>query len=212
MNEQKLLVITAHPDDAEIMCYGTIAKHHAAGYDCLVVVCSDGKNGGKADRKKESKNALSKLKINTKYLDFEDGKIQFDIDLISEIRRIIETYNPNIVITHYPEAKGFEHQDHTAIAKAVINAVSKIQSNIRLVLLAEPMITGMTDFKPNYFIDITEWEKEKKKALKKHISQSKKYYMTSQYVDLRLKAYSMSVPEKSLKKTYEVFEMLFQIK
>lgn len=211
MNSQKLLVITAHPDDAEIMCYGTIAKYLSKGYTCKLIIASEGKNGGSNNRKKESSIAFSKLDIDMYYLNLDDGNILFNISLMSKLRDLILEYNPSVIITHYPDTKGIEHQDHTVVAKAVINIITKIQSNVNLVLLAEPLISEITDFKPNMFVDISAWAEEKKIALKKHISQSNKFYMNSDFINLRLQMHSMSVPSKSVTKAYEAFEILFQI-
>lgn len=211
MDSKRLLVITAHPDDAELMCYGTIAKYLSDGYKCRLVIASDGKNGGSDDRKKESNIAFSKLNIDMHYLNFEDGNIPFNISLMSRLRNLILDYNPSVIITHYPDTKGIEHQDHAVVAKAVINTITKIKSNVNLVLLAEPLISEITNFKPNLFVDISIWAEDKKNALNKHTSQLNKYYMNLDFINLRLKMHSMTVPSKSATKSYEAFEVLFQI-
>ena len=40
------------------------------------------------------------------------------------------------------------------------------------------------DFKPTQFVDIGEVYAQKKQALKKHVSQSDKYYMTDEYIEI----------------------------
>lgn len=208
--KKRLLVIMAHPDDAELLCFGTIAKHLSHGGECKIVIATDGSKGG-TDRLEESKEAFFELPVDMDCLHLDDGNVQFNIYTNTVVRSIIRMYNPDYVITHYPDSTGVEHQDHTAIAKAVINTVIKTKSNIKKVLLAEPLISTQTAFNPNCFVDITEWNHQKQVALKRHESQSAKYYINEDYLNWRTSIHSMSVPMKDMSKAYEAFELLIEV-
>ena len=39
------MVVVAHPDDAEWMCAGTVAKWCAEGWEVVYVMCTDGSKG-----------------------------------------------------------------------------------------------------------------------------------------------------------------------
>ena len=42
MNKKKLCVIVAHPDDAEVLCYGTIQKYLRKGWFCRILIVTSG--------------------------------------------------------------------------------------------------------------------------------------------------------------------------
>ena len=42
---EHVLVVTPHPDDAEIWCGGTVAKWVASGADVHYLLCTDGDKG-----------------------------------------------------------------------------------------------------------------------------------------------------------------------
>lgn len=190
MNNKKLLVIMAHPDDAELSCYGTIRKYIDEGYECYISIASNGINGNSSsqncDRISESKQSFFSLPVHFVTLDCMDGFISFDLNLVKKVSNIICEIRPNVVITHFPDSFGCEHQDHTAIGKAVTNAVVRYSTNLEMFLYAEPMYPFFSSFKWNYIVDIDLYYKEKIKALQAHESQNGKFYMTEQFQTSRM--------------------------
>ena len=59
MNKKKLCVIVAHPDDAEVLCYGTIQKYLRKGWFCRILIVTSGDKGANIDRKQETNNPLA---------------------------------------------------------------------------------------------------------------------------------------------------------
>ena len=49
------MVVTAHPDDAEWGCSGSVAKWTREGWDVIYVLCTDGSKGSE-DRELSGKN------------------------------------------------------------------------------------------------------------------------------------------------------------
>jgi LmbE family N-acetylglucosaminyl deacetylase len=102
-----------------------------------------------------------------------------------EIERWIDEYQPSIVITHDYDPAGIDHQDHIAVARAVLNIAHR-RPEIELLLQVEPS-RGSRSFEPNAFIDVSEFAAEKLAAIACHKSQSHKDYLQPSYIDLRSK-------------------------
>lgn len=207
---KRLLVLMAHPDDAEILCYGTIRKYISAGWECRIAIATDGSRGA-CDRMKETGAAFADVNVSICCLELEDGNIQFSIDSISRIRDEIDRYSPNCIITHFPETSGIEHQDHIAVGKAVINSAFRTSGVLEKVLLAEPLLISGTSFTANYYVDITDWYENKLMALSKHVSQKEKFYMSESFSDLRAHQYSHLLMDKDKSRCYEAFQALFVV-
>lgn len=52
--KQRILVVMAHPDDAEIMCGGTIARLAAAGKQVRVIKMTNGNKGSRQNQVAEA--------------------------------------------------------------------------------------------------------------------------------------------------------------
>lgn len=186
----KMMVIMAHPDDAELLCFGTICKYSKKGYAIKLLVITSGEKAGKASiREQEVRLAFANFKnIVLEFGNFPDGDLQVNNYLISYIEKSISEFAPQIIITHYIDYFGYDHQDHVAVAKAVVNVTYR--QSIDVLLHAEPHCVK-TDYNPNYFVDITEYREQKSNALLAHKSQSSKHYFNSNYQQVR--AYKNSI-------------------
>lgn len=217
----------AHPDDAEIRCFGTILKYINAGYEVRLVIACDGQNGISVfDRNKlgiqkidskirmaETRDAFHHVPIEIKLLDnFMDGNIQLNSELITSIEQEIISFEPEILITHFPEDMGVDHQDHAIIGKASINCASRAE-NIKKILLCEPLLTLRTSFKPNFFVDISDYFAKKIEALSYHKSQSGRFYLEEEFHTIRSAYYSCMIGYNFAKKNkhkIEAFQLLYQ--
>jgi bacillithiol biosynthesis deacetylase BshB1 len=108
-----ILVLAAHPDDAELGCGGTIAKHVALGYKVGIIDFTRGELGtrGTVEIRKQEAAASAKILGLTmrENLGLKDGFFQNDpahqMVLIQEIRK----YQPTIVLAN---AMYDRHTDH----------------------------------------------------------------------------------------------------
>lgn len=126
MNMERLLVIGAHPDDAELMFGGIMSKYSRTGNELNIIIVSDGANWNRVGlddkqtliklRRKEAEDAAKILGVKkVKFLNFFDGMVKRDElipILIDEVRKL----NPTIILTH-SEHEG--HPDHIEVSKAV---------------------------------------------------------------------------------------------
>src|SRR5207237_4899202 len=87
-----VLVVMAHPDDAEFGCGGTIAKWASAGKEINYVLCTSGDKGSSdlsiqphelaRQRRAEQANAAHALGArDVVFLSYEDGVLRNTIDL-----------------------------------------------------------------------------------------------------------------------------------
>jgi len=151
----KLLVIGAHPDDAELMFGGTINKYSKTGNEVNIIVVTDGSNWNRvgvrdkkkiiAIRKQEASQAAQMLGVkNIIFLDFPDGLVKKD-ELIQVLINKIRKINPNIILTH-SEDEG--HPDHVEVSRTVKRVCNKISEPAPITNhfweTSEPVVT---DFK-----------------------------------------------------------------
>ena len=77
-----ILVLSAHPDDAEISCGGTIAKHISLGYKVGIVDLTRGELGTRGTPETRAKEAIEGARILgvniRENLGFKDGFFQND--------------------------------------------------------------------------------------------------------------------------------------
>jgi bacillithiol biosynthesis deacetylase BshB1 len=123
MDKLDLLVIAAHPDDAELGCGGTIAKSVQEGRKVGIVDLTQGELGTRGTpemRLQEATDAGNILAIHAREnLGLRDGRFQNSEEDQLAVIRIIRKYRPDIVITNAPEDR---HPDHGRAARLVADA------------------------------------------------------------------------------------------
>ena len=138
---RRILVITAHPDDADIHAGGSIARWLDAGDEVHSVILTRGDKGHDdpsmtpdrvaALREAEQRTAAEILGApRLTFLGYVDGELTWaGPALAEELTRLIRTERPDVVVTHDPftGAPGYRqfqlHPDHRAVGAAVIDAV-----------------------------------------------------------------------------------------
>ena len=95
---QRILVIMAHPDDAEFICGGTIARLASEGCDISYVLVTSGNRGSHeagmtmerlaAIREEEQRNAANMLGVrDVTFLGHNDGEVEVTLALRGELVR-----------------------------------------------------------------------------------------------------------------------------
>ena len=118
-----LLIIAAHPDDAEVQMGGTIAKLTAAGQRTLIVDLCDGEPADYATsgtRRKQALAAADILRADRIFLDGQDRFIVDDIPTRLAIARLIRRHQPKMV---FGTTGACIHPDHMAVTPLVTSAV-----------------------------------------------------------------------------------------
>ncbi len=123
----RLLILGAHPDDAESHAGGLAALYRDRGYTVKMVSVTSGDAGHfrlrgpelAAIRREEARAAGAVIGATYEVWDFPDGSLLATLDVRERIIREIRAFRPDIVLTHRPCDY---HPDHRAVGQAVQDA------------------------------------------------------------------------------------------
>jgi N-acetylglucosamine malate deacetylase 1 len=118
-----LILITAHPDDAEVQMGGTIAKLSASGQRTLIVDLCDGEPTDYAApgiRREQAWEAAKILGADRVFLDRQDRFIIDDIPTRLALALLIRQHQPSIV---FGTTGACIHPDHMAVTSLVTAVV-----------------------------------------------------------------------------------------
>ncbi len=123
----RLLLLVAHPDDAEFRAGGLMTKCRAAGHTVKIISLTNGDAGHhelpRADlaqrRKIEAQAAAAILDLEYEIWDHHDGELEPTLDLRWQVIRAIREFGPNLVLCHRPDDY---HPDHRAVGHVVRDA------------------------------------------------------------------------------------------
>lgn len=116
--EKIVLGIFAHPDDAEIVCAGTLSLLKNAGWTVHIATMAPGDKGtaeyNREDitriRKAEAAEAAKLLDATYHCLDFEDVYIMYDRESVNKTTSLIREVKPSLVLTHSPNDYMVDHE------------------------------------------------------------------------------------------------------
>ncbi len=194
---ERVLVVTAHPDDCDFGAAGTIAKWTASGIKVSYCICTNGDQGGEDPtvpreempkiRQKEQRDAGKAVGVeDITFLNYRDGWLEPTIQLRKDIVRQIRISKPQRMLIQSPDRNWdrlfASHPDHMAAGEAAIQAVYPDSRNpfafedLLKVEGLEPWrvneVWVMSTQNPDHFIDITDVFDKKMKALHSHVSQT----------------------------------------
>ncbi|GAB3544980.1 LmbE family N-acetylglucosaminyl deacetylase [Actinopolyspora lacussalsi] len=151
----RMLVVGAHPDDAEIGAGGTIHRRVQAGWEVTVLTMSHGAVGGDPDeRVAEAHEAVNSLGATLMLEDLPDGGILDNGETVRRIERVVRRVRPDVVLVH---SENDTHQDHRAVYRATVSAARGVE---RFACYQSPSAT--VDFAPNRFAGLRETDLEAK--------------------------------------------------
>lgn len=118
-----ILVLAAHPDDAELGCGGTILRHVALGHKVGVVDFTQGELGTRGTVETREQEAAASAKILglsvRENLKLRDGFFKNDEEHQLKVIRAIRTYQPDVVLAN---AIYDRHSDHGRAAQLAADA------------------------------------------------------------------------------------------
>jgi bacillithiol biosynthesis deacetylase BshB1 len=136
MMKLDILVLAVHPDEADLGCSGTIAKHIAMGKKVGIVDFTRGELGTRGSAEIRDIEAADSAKIlglhARENLRFKDGFFSNDEEHKLAVIRMIRKYQPEIILTN---ALHDRHPDHgragdLANDACFLSGLSKISTNI----------------------------------------------------------------------------------
>lgn len=128
-----VLVVVAHPDDAEAFCGGTLAKLAGAANRVILAISTNGDRGSHATelsptdlveiRRREQHHAQEILGIHESiWLGYRDGQLSQSADFRDRLVRVIRETRPEIIITGDPWRHYEFHPDHRTVGFATTEA------------------------------------------------------------------------------------------
>jgi LmbE family N-acetylglucosaminyl deacetylase len=192
---ERILVVTAHPDDVDFGAAGSIARWVDAGAEVSYCIVTDGDAGGfdpavprseiGGIRRAEQTEAAKVLGVtDLTFLGYPDGRLETSLDLRRDIARVIRIVRPRRVVMQSSERVYTRiyasHPDHLAAGEATICAVYPDARNpftfteladegLEAWTVDEVLVMAGPD--PDVFVDITDTIDRKIAALLCHESQ-----------------------------------------
>jgi LmbE family N-acetylglucosaminyl deacetylase len=183
----RLLVLGAHPDDAEFGAGGIASIYRKLGHAVKMISLTSGDaghhemSGPPLAARRRAEAAASGRVIGAEYItwDNHDGELVPTLELRWQVIREIRTFKPDLVITHRPDDY---HPDHRAVGHVVRDAsymvtVPPIVPDAP-ILRRDPVVAYMYDgftkpypLQPDVVIDIGEHVDTVTKMLDAHVSQ-----------------------------------------
>jgi len=123
----RLLILGAHPDDAEYYAGGLASIYRRLGHAVRMVSMTDGSAGHHAMdpkalaqiRRREAQQSADQIGAEYEIWDFPDGQLQPTLTLRHRVIREIRLFRPDLVLTH----RTYDyHPDHRAAGQAVQDA------------------------------------------------------------------------------------------
>lgn len=200
---KRIIAIGAHPDDIEIGCGGTLARHTAEGYELLTVIVTRG--GASGDTGIRYQEALKGSQIlgakKTIVLNYTDSQTHKDFEkIIYDLEKIVKDFQPDRAYIHY----GNEiHQDHVTVHKASLAALR----NCPQILMFEGPST-FPDFTVDYWYDISLYQETKRAGILAHASEGKKEILKLDAIESlnRYRGYQCRKPAAEGFKIFRFFE------
>jgi len=187
----QVMIVTAHPDDAEYGVAGTVARWVREGKSVVYVVCTSGDKGTsdpsmKPDElariREEEQLAVAKL-LGVReviFLRHPDQSLEDTPGFRKEIVRLIRLYKPETIVTSDPYRRYIWHRDHRIAGQVTLDAIfpyardrlaypDLLEEGLQPHKVSEVLLWGTEE--PNYRSDITDTFDIKIAALRCHKSQ-----------------------------------------
>lgn len=203
----EVLVVSAHPDDVDFGCAGTVALWARAGARINYVICTDGDKGtGELPTRPQEISALRRQEQlaaarlvgvrDVIFLGFPDGEVENTRELRKQLVRWIREFKPEVVFCQDPANRVFEnpyvsHRDHRMVSEAVCDSLYPACGNPNFFpeLLEDALMPHKVKeafffgtHSPNHWEDITSVMELKVKAILSHKSQLKDPVSTEKFL------------------------------
>jgi LmbE family N-acetylglucosaminyl deacetylase len=184
-SNERVLAVVAHPDDAELLCAGTLARARADRAAIGVCVCCRGNNGQPlkpipnlaAVRRREMAAAARILGAELYTAGISDAALSDTPAIRQKVTEVLRRFRPTLVLAHAPEDYHPDHRAAAALAEAASwFCASRGYETRSASLPAAPALwwmdtLNMSGFEPQFFVDISPYLALKERMLGCHRSQ-----------------------------------------
>ena len=182
-----VLAVSAHPDDIELQCAGTLIRYIKEGHKVYMAIACTGNVGSKmhtgpeieAIRAAEAREAADVIGAELITLGYRDGEVWVDNPTWKRFLDLLRQTNPDVIITHDRDDYVHDHSNvgELAYRAAIWASTANIPDTelppiekIPTVFYFETVGTHRVA-PPTHYVDITEEFEQKLEAFRKHESQ-----------------------------------------
>ena len=188
--EQRVLVVAAHPDDAEYGCAAAVARWASEGRTVTYLLLTSGDKGSRDARvrpgqlatlrEREQRSAAARLGVKQViFLGHPDGMLENTMALRREIAGVIRRCRPHLLLTIDPWRIYQTHPDHRAAGQAALDAAYAAKE---INLFPEQLLEGIGPWRireawlfwsgnPDRWEDVGGFIGRRVAALRRHASQ-----------------------------------------
>lgn len=170
---ENVLVIAAHPDDEILGSGGTIKKLINHGYNVITVIAAKGRKAEEHHIQQFMLKANKHLGVDeVLFLELPNLLLETIplVEINKSIENLLDKYTPAMIFTHH---YGDTNRDHQILFQAVLTAARPLPGKKPVEILCFETVsssewsqhTNDKEFKPNYFVDITDTIDDKIKSL-----------------------------------------------
>jgi LmbE family N-acetylglucosaminyl deacetylase len=204
----RILVVVAHPDDAEFGCGGSVARWGEEGHEVFYCIVTNGNRGSddpemtpeRLARTRDAEQRAAAQTLGVKdlvFLGYPDGELEDTRDARRDVVRAVRRFRPHRLVCQnpFPSLNPYSgHRDHRHAGRLALDAVYPYARD-RLhfpELLAEGWaphkvreVYLMGHAEPDTFVDVTGTMDRKLAALRCHASQLKDFVVVEGLVRQR---------------------------
>lgn len=181
----RLIAVVAHPDDAELLCAGTLARARSEGAAIGICVLCKGDKGQPAKpinnlaavRRREMAAAARALGAQLFSGAAPDGTLSDSAPQRLFLTEIFRRFRPTLILAHAPSDYHPDHRATSALADAASWFCASRGYRTRSAPLPDaPALwwmdtIGMTGFEPGLYVDVSPFVAVKERMLSCHKSQ-----------------------------------------
>jgi bacillithiol biosynthesis deacetylase BshB1 len=176
-----LLIIAAHPDDAEIALGGTILRLTDRGFKVGILDLTGGEMGTRGTQEDRAQEAASAGRLMgltlRRNLALPDGRLRAGVSERETVAHALCEYKPNILIGHYPDDPHPDHRGAGQLARDgwYLSGLQKLADKNGWGSAQRPAerycFHSHTAFKPSLVVDISAVFERKLDVIRAYASQ-----------------------------------------
>lgn len=182
---ERVLAVVAHPDDAELLCAGTLARAKADGAAIGVCVLCRGDKGqpnppieNLGEVRRGEMQAAAAL-LGAEFLDggFGDGELFDTAETRKAVVELVRQFRPTLLLAHWSEDYHADHRAASALAEAASWFCASAGQQTASPPLSRPPAVWWMDtvemigFEPHFAVDVGEFIELKRRMMRCHKSQ-----------------------------------------
>jgi len=184
-SDERVLAVVAHPDDAELLCAGTLARARADGAAIGVcVLCRGDKGQGDPPlanlaevRSGEMQAAAELLGAELLMGGFGDGELFDSVESRSTVVELMRQFRATLVLAHAASDYHADHRAASQLAEAATWFSASPGQETESDPLEKPPVLWhmdtieMLSFEPHFYVDVSDFVDLKRNMLGCHQSQ-----------------------------------------